>query len=427
MDRRMCKDMIEYLKENPLLKKVFNIMIITILSISVITCFVNYYITEQVYKQNINSTLQLVGTLTRLNPENETEIVKTVLFKKYDAKNLEYGKSIAKKYGYGDEVTAWNDDAFNKNVYNMIKINFILFIVILIESMLIFRSCSLYVMKRLEYILNSVDEAVNGKLLTDMNSFNEGILSKIYSKMCDLSRILNLNIEKLYREKENIKYLVTDISHQIKTPISSIKLFNSILIEDESISKNEKREFLNTIKEEVLKLEWLTGSLIKLSRLEAGMIELKKEKRSIKYTIHKAIEGVYSKVLQKNIEINVENVYEFSIFHDVRWTKEAIVNVLENAIKYTDSNGKINVSMTDMNFFIRIDIEDTGIGIPGEDFNKIFKQFFRGNCKIVQESEGSGIGLYLTRKILEEQGGSIMVDSKLGEGSKFSLFLQKCK
>lgn len=111
----------------------------------------------------------------------------------------------------------------------------------------------------------------------------------------------------------------------------------------------------------------------------------------------------------------------------MRWTKEAIVNVLENAIKYTDSNGKINVSMTDMNFFIRIDIEDTGIGIPGEDFNKIFKRFFRGNCKIVQESEGSGIGLYLTRKILEEQGGSIMVDSKLGEGSKFSLFLQKCK
>ncbi|WP_217301871.1 hypothetical protein [Clostridium sp. 001] len=120
--------MIEYLKENPLLKRVFNVMIITILSISVITCFVNYYITEQVYKQNINATLQLVGTLTRLNPENENEIVKTVLFKKYDAKNLEYGKSIAKKYGYDDEVTAWNDDAFNKNVYNMIKINFILFI-----------------------------------------------------------------------------------------------------------------------------------------------------------------------------------------------------------------------------------------------------------------------------------------------------------
>lgn len=182
-----------------------------------------------------------------------------------------------------------------------------------------------------------------------------------------------------------------------------------------------------TIKSEAAKLQWLVDSLIKLSRLEVGMIELKKENKSIKDTVYKAVEGIYSKALYKNIDIIVNPIEEIFIYHDVKWTKEAILNVLENAVKYSYANDEISINVTKLNSYIRIDIEDHGIGIAKEDFNKIFKRFFRGNSDVVQEEEGSGVGLYLSRKILEEQSGSIMVDSLLGKGSKFSLFLQKCK
>lgn len=139
------------------------------------------------------------------------------------------------------------------------------------------------------------------------------------------------------------------------------------------------------------------------------------------------MEEVYSKVLEKNIDIDVEAYGEFQSYHDARWTKEAIINVLENSIKYTDYGGKIKVQIEKINLYVKLDIEDNGIGIPKDEFNNIFKRFFRGKSEYVQNVGGSGVGLYLTRKILEEQGGSIVVDSIIGAGTKFSLFLQSCK
>ncbi|WP_294185091.1 sensor histidine kinase KdpD [uncultured Clostridium sp.] len=427
MGRELCKNMIEYLKENPLFKRAFITVVSGTMLISMAVCFLHYYMINKIYVNQMNSTVQLVGSLARSHPEDEVEIVKTILLKKYNSEDLNYGESIIKKYGYDDEVKAWNDAAFNKNVYDMAIDDLVVFILALAGGICIFRYCSLRIIEELEEILNVVDKIIDGKFSIKADNDKEGILSKIYSGLYQMTRILELNINKLDREKENIKSLVTDISHQIKTPLSSIKLFNSLLIEDENMNTDERREFLHTIKEEVLKLEWLTGSLIKLSRLEAGMITFKKEKKSIKDTIYKSIKGVYSKALHRNIEIDAEDIHEYFVFHDPRWTKEAIINVLENAIKYTDSGGKINISMIETNFFIRIDIEDNGIGIPKKDFNKIFKRFYRGNSRVVQECEGSGVGLYLTRRILEQQGGNIMVDSEVGKGSRFSLFLQKCK
>ena len=268
---------------------------------------------------------------------------------------------------------------------------------------------------------------MEGNFSFDISSDEEGIMSQITTGLYQMSRRMDMSLSKLNKEKENIKSLVTDISHQIKTPVSSIKLFNSILIEDKGINESDKMEFLSTVNDEVMKLQWLTDSLIKVSRLEVGMIEIKKENKSIKDTIYQAVESVYIKAAHKSIEINVEPFEEIFAFHDVKWTKEAITNVLENAVKYTEENGNINVSIINMEFYCRIDIEDNGIGIPSKEFNDIFKRFFRGSSKIVQKAEGSGVGLYLTRKILEEQGGNIIVDSILGQGTKFSLFLQKCQ
>jgi signal transduction histidine kinase len=155
------------------------------------------------------------------------------------------------------------------------------------------------------------------------------------------------------------------------------------------------------------------------------MIELKISNNPIRKTIYDAVESIKSKAIEKGINIIADIDGEYYIFHDYRWTKEAFVNVLENAVKYSFEKGTIKVRIVPMNSYIRVDIEDNGIGIPKKDFNNVFKRFFRGDSEAVKAAEGSGVGLYLARKILENEGGSIIVDSEVNKGTTFSIFLRR--
>lgn len=421
----MCKGMIACIKKEPMLKKVLIYLMIILFFMWVLIFAVHYYMMQQIYVNNQNLNKQVIGTLVKLKPKEEVKIVKAVIGEG-SSENIKYGEKILKKYGYDDGVKAWNDERFSKNINKTAVYDSIAFVSMVIMVFAVFNYCSLFFVKRLDNLSKSIDNVMDGNFLFHLENNEEGLLSRINTQFYQMSRRIELSMNKLNKEKQNIQALVTDISHQIKTPVSSIKLFNSLLIED-CITKKEKSEFLNTIKAQTAKLEWFTGSLIKLSRLETGMIELKKERKSLRDTVIKAVEEVYSKVLEKNIDVDVEAYGEFQSYHDARWTKEAIINVLENSIKYTDYGGKIKVQIEQINLYVKLDIEDNGIGIPKDEFNNIFKRFFRGKSEYVQNVEGSGVGLYLTRKILEEQGGSIVVDSIVGAGTKFSLFLQSCK
>lgn len=277
-----------------------------------------------------------------------------------------------------------------------------------------------YVVNKLENISLAIDRIMDGNFSVVSNIDAEGILSRLEFQFCQMSRRLQSSIDCINIEKEKVKSLVTDISHQIRTPLASIKIYNSLLI-DGGLTKEEEEEFLNRIKDEVDKLEWLANSLVKISATEPGIIQLKKEREDIRKTIVEAVNGVSLEALEKNIEIDMNNLESVYIDHDFKWTKEAIFNILQNAVKYTDENGKIKISMEKLETHIRIDIEDNGIGIPAKDMGKIFNRFYRGCSDTVKKAGGSGVGLYLTRKILEEQGGGITVSSEEGQGSKFTI------
>ena len=296
------------------------------------------------------------------------------------------------------------------------------FALMIIINIAIFMTIIKSFINKLEKFSLLIDRIMDGEVSNHSQFEEEGILSRLGSQFSQMTRRLNISLRNLKNEKENIKSLVTDISHQVKTPVASIKLFNTILIE-ENVNEEEKHEFLEKIKEDVNKLEWLVNSLIKMSRLEVGMIKLKKEKFSIEQTLIESINGIYLKVLEKRIDINLDVKADIEINHDVKWTKEAIINVLENAVKYTDKGGQIEISVEKLETYIKIDIKDDGIGIPDSEIGKVFNRFYRGESKVVRESEGSGVGLYLTRKILEEQGGSIIVSSDEGKGSKFTILM----
>ena len=279
-----------------------------------------------------------------------------------------------------------------------------------------------YVFSKLKIISKNIEDIIHNKYEIEDDFKEEGVLNIIHSDLNKLSRGLNLKIKNINKEKESIKELVTDISHQLKTLLASLNLYNSLLLEEE-LDEEDRIEFLTTNKMSINKLHNLIDSLVNISRLEASMINIKKEDKSIKQTLTKAIDSVKAKANLKNIKISVTDFEDKIILHDSKWTEESIFNILENGVKYTHDNGKIEVSLQETINFIRIDIKDNGIGIDKSEFNNIFKRFYRSEK--VEEVEGSGVGLYLSRKIIESQGGNIIVSSKIGQGSKFSLFLTK--
>lgn len=228
--------------------------------------------------------------------------------------------------------------------------------------------------------------------------------------------------ESLKKEENDTKSLITDLSHQLKTPIASLRL-GCELAETTVLTEAEQQEFRKNEYEEVRKLENLLNSLMNLSKLEVKIIQLKPVKASLKNTLVNAVNSVYMKAFEKEIEIVMEEFEDRTIIHDTKWTAEAFVNVLDNGIKYSPTGTKIKIRAEVLISYMLIEIEDEGIGIPAKEAYKVFQRFYRGDNEVAEQQEGSGVGLYLTRKILEEQKGTISVKSGIPRGSVFQITL----
>ncbi|MFL8673685.1 sensor histidine kinase [Clostridioides sp. GD02404] len=268
-----------------------------------------------------------------------------------------------------------------------------------------------------------LNQILEGKEVTYSDT-KDTRLSKISHQVKKVKDMIEIEVEQSKLEKEAIKSLISNMSHQLKTPLSNINIYCELL-ENMNISTSQKKEFLQKMKNETFKIDWLLQSLFKMTKLEDGVINFEVDELLIKDTILQSISTVFNKAEAKNIRINLEPFSDVKLVHNKKWTIEAIVNVLENAIKYSPSNSVITVSIIKMELYTKIIIKDEGIGIDSKELNDIFKRFYRS--KNVENQNGTGIGLYLARLILEKENGNIIVESKLGNGSCFSIFLQNCK
>ena len=250
---------------------------------------------------------------------------------------------------------------------------------------------------------------------------NEDTLTaRLQHQLLKFRNILTAQNQMLAQEKEQIKTLISDISHQIKTPVAANTFAQ--LLDDKELSDEERGEYIATLQTSLEKLTFLTNSLIKMSRLESGMISLKPEKNNLNDIILQAVKTVYAKAKEKNITITFDCEQNFKAVLDFNWTAEAIANVLDNAVKYTPNGGIVGLEITEYPSYLRLDISDNGIGIPEEEQAKIFGRFYRG--KYSAGIDGVGIGLYLTRDIIQKQHGYIKVRSDKN-GSSFSVFVRK--
>ena len=257
----------------------------------------------------------------------------------------------------------------------------------------------------------------------EFSDLNEGELSAFAGKAKKIQEKIELEVDSSKAEKEQIKSLISNLSHQLKTPLSNVMMYKELLEED--LSKEQRQQFLGKMQKQLNKIDWILQSLFKMVRLEQGAIEFEVESQGIRNTILGAVNAVYEKAEKKQILIVTDSFKDMLLYHNRKWTIEVFENILENAIKYSKEQTEIKIEVYPLELFTEIRITDEGIGIKKAEQTDIFKRFYRS--KEVDKKEGSGIGLYLCRLILEQEKGYLTVASEYGKGSSFSVFLQNCQ
>lgn len=262
-----------------------------------------------------------------------------------------------------------------------------------------------------DHLCRTLDTMMDSAARPPMDYEAETLLARISHRLERLYRIMQQDRNSIAREKQELQSLLSDISHQTKTPVANLKLIHETML-TRPLSGEQREEFLRAAGSQLDKLDFLIQALVKTSRLETGVITLEKKEGSVEDTLAAAVNGILVPLENKNLSLTVDCPEGLIVSHDSRWTSEALFNLLDNAVKYTPDGGSIRVTVQSWDMYLKIDVADTGRGIPEREQAAIFQRFYREEA--VHEMDGIGIGLYLARKIVTMQGGYLTVSSKIG-------------
>ena len=267
-------------------------------------------------------------------------------------------------------------------------------------------------------LCQTLDHMIEGNEAPLRPEDSETMLARICYRLSRLYQIMQENRRKVDEERRELQSLISDISHQVKTPVSNLKMAADTLLE-KPVSEAERIDFIRGIFSQTDKLDFLFQVLVKTSRLETGVIQLEKKPGRLFDTVAQAMSGIVYAAEKKEITVSVDCSEDLTVSHDGKWTSEALFNLLDNAVKYTPAGGKIAVSVVLWEMYVEIKVTDTGKGISESNQAAIFRRFYRE--EEVHDQQGVGIGLYLAREIVTRQGGYIKVVSEPGKGSEFSI------
>ena len=273
-------------------------------------------------------------------------------------------------------------------------------------------------LRRLEEMLF---RAVNGSFTAEQ--FDESQLSAIEARFAQYLSASAVSARRVREEEDAVKTLIGDISHQVRTPLSNIRLYTQMLAEQPLNAQG--RTCVSALDAQTEKLQTLLEALVKTSRLETGVLALHPGPASLSPVISRAAEQYRPKAGAKQITLTTEVPDDLTAVFDAKWTEEALCNLLDNAVKYTEAGGSISIRAVAYELFVRVDVSDTGCGIAEDEQPKIFGRFYRSAA--AAQTQGVGIGLYLTRQILSREGGYIKVSSQESRGSTFSVFLPQAQ
>lgn len=398
-------------------KEKFSIKSLTIFLIGLFSIFfINHITTKSINKAYLNQNIAIVGALGENKFIELNEIIPIIT--KGDLSYLNKGKEILDKYSYNEILPINKNIILNKTFKNFYLITIATYLIIFLFIFTYMKRQNKILETYINNLTKKAEYIVEGK---DLEIKNENYKIKSFENLDNQFNLMKSRIDRsikdLKDEKINLKNIVNDICHQFKTPLAAMSIYNDILKKQHKMKGEDIDYFIAMTEEQLERMDWLTKTLLKYARLEGNVVEYKMKKQSLNITLENSIEALKLKASEKSIEVKFEQNDEIELLHDRKWIEEAIINIIKNAIEHSNEKDKIIVRAIESEVFVRVEIEDRGEGISEKDINKIFTRFHKGSNSINPRS--IGIGLSLSKSIIEANLGEIKVKSKLGEGSNF--------
>ena len=410
------------LLKNKEVKLIIITSLITFLVFLTAFIFITYNWFNDINKKYIDQNTALVGVIIENNPEIEEEIV-PIITKGNINEYYELGNNILDKYYYNENLNPIKNPIL-KDSYSNLKLTIILlWILFFIVAMILILNIISPIFNNIKKLGERADEMVEGNFNSTELKFEEGDFYVFYNKFIHMGERLENALKDLKDEKINLKDIINDISHQLKTPLSALIAYNDILKNHENMDIETKSKFIEMTSEQLDRMDWLITTLLKYARIESNAVSYNKEMIPISESIRYAIEPLKVSANNKKQRIELDFNSEGYYFHDKKWIAESLSNIIKNAIEHTDINGKIKITLEETPMSISITISDNGEGIEKSELKNIFKRFYKGKNSINPKS--IGIGLSLSKKIIEAHGGSITAESELGKGTNFNIILLK--
>ena len=393
------------------------ILFIITIGLSIEISFVSINIIKNEVVENNQA---IIGSIVAANPSFEKEIINIITQEK-STKNLNLGKDILNKYNYNENISLNNEPIIKSSLPKIIRLNalfiVVIFLVIILVVMVYFKNFYNDIKDMTDYVYHS-SEGID----FEMKKRNqEGQIGLLKTELLKMTNILKEKVDLLNKEKVFLNDTISDISHQLKTPMTSLIILNDLMYGD--ISKETKHEFLNKIKSQLTRMEWLIKSMLKLSKIEAKVIDFNKEKVNVKELITRAIQPSLILIELKNINISISGEEDITYIGDINWSTEALVNVIKNCVEHTPTGGNLDIKYEQNPLYLEIIIKDDGEGIDKKDLPHIFKRFYKGKSNSKEDSVG--IGLAMTKSIIESQNGDIYVKSEKNKGTEFHIVIHK--
>ena len=393
------------------------ILFIITIGLSIEISFVSINIIKNEVVENNQA---IIGSIVAANPSFEKEIINIITQEK-STKNLNLGKDILNKYNYNENISLNNEPIIKSSLPKIIRLNalfiVVIFLVIILVVMVYFKNFYNDIKDMTDYVYHSSE----GRNFEMKKRNQEGQIGLLKTELLKMTNILKEKVDLLNKEKIFLNDTISDISHQLKTPMTSLIILNDLMYGE--ISKETKHEFLNKIKSQLTRMEWLIKSMLKLSKIEAKVIDFNKEKVNVKELITRAIQPSLILIELKNINISISGEEDITYIGDINWSTEDLVNVIKNCVEHTPTGGNLDIKYEQNPLYLEIIIKDDGEGIDKKDLPHIFKRFYKGKSNSKEDS--IGIGLAMTKSIIESQNGDIYVKSEKNKGTEFHIVIHK--
>ncbi|MCI7084453.1 MAG: HAMP domain-containing histidine kinase [Tenericutes bacterium] len=396
------------MKNKRIKKYIVSFLILLITNISLIFIINKYE--YKTYTNNYNNKINIIINNIKEKYPNikESDIIEIL---NTETNNID----ILDKYGINDNNGIIENDKFNNKITIIFLLLTILFDIIII---LIFYIYDKNNSKKINEITKMISKINNRQFDIDINDFKEGELSILKNEISKTTTMLRQVADNSIKDKINLKDSLGDISHQLKTPLTSITIMIDNILDNPDMDEKTRKKFLINIKREIININFLVMSLLKLSKFDANVVKFNKEEVYIKDIIKESIKNVSMIKELKNISIKVSGDNNIKLLCDYKWQVESITNILKNSIEHTDEYGIVEINYSENKLYTRILIKDNGKGIDSEDLSHIFDRFYKGK-KCSEDS--IGIGLSLSKTIIEKEGGSITAKSTPNVGTIFTI------